>query len=107
MDAGKTSELLRLLSTDLTELADTIDASIDAETDENVRGLWYDVSETMNSVFAIMASDDEYDERFEQLVEKELSEHPQLSREEAEQLVSQRMTGSESSEDENDEGEED
>lgn len=107
MDKEKTTELLRLLSTDLIELADAIDASIDPDTDENVRGLWEDVSETMNSVFAVMASEEEFDAKMEELVQKQLEESPQMSREEAEQAVLNDMEGDEETEDgdENEDGE--
>jgi hypothetical protein len=102
MDKEKTIELLRLLSTDLVELADAIDASFDPDTDENVRGLWEDVSETMNSVFAVMASEEEFDAKMEELVQKQMEESPQMSREEAEQSVLQDMEGEDDESDEED-----
>jgi len=98
MDREKIVELLRLLSTELTELADAVEISPDHDTDEHVRELWDDTSETMNSVFAVMASDEEFDASMEKLVEKEMSEHPQLSREEAEEIVLQHMDGDEDGE---------
>ena len=106
MDREKIVELLRLLSTELTELADAVEIS---DTDEHVRELWDDTSETMNSVFAVMASDEEFDASMEKLVDKEISEHPQLSREEAEEIVLQHMDGGDEDDDdeEDDEGDED
>lgn len=102
MDKEKTTQLLRLLATDLNELADRIDGSIAPDTDENVRGLWDDIAETMESVFSVMASEEQFDEHMEELITKEMEEHPQLSREEAETIVLQHMDGDDRDDDDGD-----
>jgi hypothetical protein len=106
MDREKTSQLLRLLSTDLIELADAVDSSPDPDTDTNVREKWDDVSDTMNSVFSIMSSEEEFDAKMEELIQQKMQERPSLSRESAEEEVLNDMNGDDDDDDDESDGNE-
>lgn len=106
IDRDKTVELLRALATDLNTLASTIQISLDPDNDNNVRNLWDEVAETMNSVFSVMATDEQFEANMEQLIQKAMSDDPTLSREEAEKAVLNDMDGGEDDETENEDDDE-